>query len=123
MTQNLYAETSVPAAPAQGKAQSAASPIMSFVPLLVIFAIFYFLLIRPQQAKVKQHKKMVESLKEGNKVITSGGFYATVVNIGDTSVEVKLADNVKVKILKSAISEVLGSNEAALISNGSTHGK
>ncbi len=120
MIQNAYAET--PATPAAASKAAAPSPIMSFVPLIVIFGIFYLLLIRPQQKKMKQHKKMVDELKEGNKVITSGGFYATVVNIGDTSVEVKLADNVKVKILKSAISEVLG-GDAALSTNGSSNGK
>ncbi len=122
MIQNAYAEsaatTAATGAPAKAKPPS---PIMSFVPLIVIFGIFYFLLIRPQQKKMKLHKKMVDELKEGNKVITSGGFYATVVNIGDTSVEVKLADNVKVKILKSAISEVLG-GETALSTNGSKNG-
>ncbi len=122
MIEKLFAETQV-ASPAAHSKAPAPSPFMSFVPLLAIFVIFYFLLIRPQQAKMKQHKKMVLDLKEGNKVITSGGFYATVVNIGDTSVEVKLADNVKVKILKSAISEVLGSGEIASTANGSKNGK
>lgn len=107
MIDNLYADTAATTAPA-APAKAQASPIMSFVPLIVIFGIFYFLLIRPQQKKMNEHKKMLANIKEGNKIITSGGFYATVVNVGDTSVDVKLADNVKVKILKSAVSEILG---------------
>lgn len=93
--------------------QSAApSPFMSLAPLLVIFVIFYFLLIRPQQKKMKEHKKLIGNLKKGDRVITSSGFYATVVGVGDSSLELKLADNVKVKILKGSISEVLGSQES-----------
>ncbi len=85
------------------------SPIVSMIPLLVIFVIFYFLLIRPQQKKVKTHAKMVENLKKGDRIITSSGFYGTILNIGDKSLEIKLAENLKVKILKSAVSEILKS--------------
>lgn len=96
-------------------AQSGApSPLVSLAPLLVIFAIFYLLLIRPQQKKMKEHKKMIENLKKGDKVITSSGIYATVIGIGETSMEVKLAENVKIKILKSSVTEVLGNQETAL---------
>ena len=76
--------------------------IGQFVPLILIFVIFYFFLIRPQQKKVKEHKSMVESLKRGDNVITSGGITGTVVRIIDNDkVEVEIAENVKVEIVRA----------------------
>ena len=76
--------------------------IAQFIPLILIFVIFYFFLIRPQQRKAKEHKKMVEELKRGDKVITSGGIIGTVERIVDNEkIEVEIADNVKVEILRS----------------------
>ena len=78
------------------------SEIGQFIPLILSFVIFYFFLIRPQQKKVKEHKAMVESLKRGDKVITSGGITGTVERLIDNDkVEVEIADNVKVEIVKS----------------------
>ena len=78
------------------------SGIGQFIPLILIFVIFYFFLIRPQQKKVKEHKAMVESLKRGDKVVTSGGFTGTVERLIDNDkVEVEIAENVKVEIVKS----------------------
>ena len=78
------------------------SGIGQFIPLILIFVIFYFFLIRPQQKKVKEHKAMVEGLKRGDKVITSGGITGTVERIIDNDmVEVEIAENVKVEIVKS----------------------
>ena len=78
------------------------SGIGQFIPLILIFVIFYFFLIRPQQKKVKEHKAMVEGLKRGDKVITSGGITGTVEKIIDNDkVEVEIADNVKVEIVKA----------------------
>ena len=76
--------------------------IAQFIPLILIFVIFYFFLIRPQQRKAKEHKKMVEELKRGDKVITSGGIVGIVERIIDNEkIEVKIADNVKVEILRT----------------------
>ena len=76
--------------------------IGQFIPLILIFVIFYFFLIRPQQKKVKEHKAMVESLKRGDKVVTSGGITGTVERLIDNDkVEVEIAENVKVEIVKS----------------------
>ena len=76
--------------------------IGQFIPLILIFVIFYFFLIRPQQKKVKEHKIMVEALKRGDKVITSGGIVGTVERIIDNEkVEVMISDNVKVEIVRS----------------------
>ena len=76
--------------------------IGQFIPLILIFVIFYFFLIRPQQKKVKEHKSMVEGLKRGDKVITSGGITGTIERIIDNDkVEVEIAENVKVEIIKA----------------------
>ena len=78
------------------------SGIGQFIPLILIFVIFYFFLIRPQQKKVKDHKAMVENLKRGDKVITSGGITGTIERLIDNDkVEVEIAENVKVEIVKA----------------------
>ena len=78
------------------------SGIGQFIPLILIFVIFYFFLIRPQQKKVKEHKAMVEGLKRGDKVATSGGITGTITRVVDNDkVEVEIADNVKVEIVKA----------------------
>ena len=78
------------------------SGIGQFIPLILIFVIFYFFLIRPQQKKVKEHKLMIESIKRGDKVITSGGITGVVERLVDNEiVEVIIAENVKVEIVKA----------------------
>ena len=77
--------------------------IGQFIPLILIFVIFYFFLIRPQQKKVKEHKAMVESLKRGDKVITTGGIVGTVERVIDNEkVEVNISENVNVEIVRSS---------------------
>jgi len=79
-----------------------------FIPLILIFVIFYFFLIRPQQKRVKDHKAMVDSLKRGDEVITSGGIIGIVDRVmEDDRIEVTLADNVKVQIIRSTITSLL----------------
>ncbi len=79
-----------------------------FIPLILIFVIFYFFLIRPQQKRVKEHKDMVSNLKRGDEVITSGGIIAIVEKVmEDDKIEVMLNDNVKVQIVKSTITSLL----------------
>ncbi len=79
-----------------------------FIPLILIFVIFYFFLIRPQQKRVKEHKEMVLGLKRGDEVITSGGIIGTVEKVmEDDRIEVMLNDNVKVQIIKSTITSLL----------------
>jgi preprotein translocase subunit YajC len=78
------------------------SGIGQFIPLILIFVIFYFFLIRPQQKKAKEHKAMVENLKRGDKVIASGGIIGTVERVIDNDkVEIEIAENVKVVLIKS----------------------
>ncbi len=79
------------------------SGIGQFIPLILIFVIFYFFLIRPQQKKAKEHKIMIENLKRGDKVVTSGGIIGIVERVIDNDkVEVEIAENVKVEIIKSS---------------------
>ena len=87
--------------------------IGQFIPLILIFVIFYFFLIRPQQKKVKEHRAMVENLKRGDKVITSGGIIGTVERIIDNEkAEILIAENVKVEVIKSTgIQALLGAPE------------
>tara|TARA_R110002012_G_scaffold96501_3_gene232606 strand:+ start:37879 stop:38157 length:279 start_codon:yes stop_codon:yes gene_type:complete len=88
--------------------------IQQFVPLILIFAIMYFLLIRPQQKKVKEHKAMVEGLRRGDQVITAGGLVGKVVKVKDDGeLEVELAENVKVRVVQSTIATVVSKTEPA----------
>ena len=80
------------------------SGFAQFVPLILIFVIFYFFLIRPQQKKVKEHKVMVSSLKRGDEVITSGGIVGKIERVlGDDKIDVTIADNVTVQVVQSTI--------------------
>ena len=92
---------------------SNASGIGQFIPLILIFVIFYFFLIRPQQKKVKEHKSMVQALKRGDKVVTSGGIVGTIERVIDNdTVEVLISDNVKVEIVRSTgIQSLLNNTE------------
>ena len=88
--------------------------IAQFIPLILIFAIMYFLLIRPQQKKVKEHQAMVEALRRGDQVITQGGLVAKVTKVKeDGEVEVEIAEGVKVRVLKSTIAQVISKTEPA----------
>ena len=86
--------------------------IAQFIPLILIFVIFYFFLIRPQQKRVKDHKAMVESLKRGDEIITSGGIIGIIDRVmEDDRIEVMIGDNVKVQIIRSTITSLLKKEE------------
>jgi preprotein translocase subunit YajC len=88
--------------------------IQQFVPLILIFAIMYFLLIRPQQKKVKEHKAMVDGLRRGDQVVTQGGLIGKVVKVKDDGeLEIELAENVKVRVVQSTIATVVSKTEPA----------
>ena len=88
------------------------SGIAQFIPLILIFVIFYFFLIRPQQKKVKDHKLMVDNLKRGDKVITSGGIVGTIERIVDAEkAEVLISDNVIVEVVKATGIQALVTNQ------------
>jgi preprotein translocase subunit YajC len=84
----------------------APSPIVSFIPLILIFAVFYFLLIRPQKQKQIEHQNMINNLKKNDEVITAGGIHGTIVNVKDKSVVLRVDENVKIEVEKSSISVV-----------------
>lgn len=90
-------------APPPGGEGGGGSALMGFLPLIIIFVIFYFLLIRPQQKKAKEHKDMLASIKKGDKVVTSGGIYGLVEDVGQNTVTLKIAENVRVKFGKAYI--------------------
>ena len=86
--------------------------IAQFIPLILIFVIFYFFLIRPQQKRVKDHKAMVESLKKGDEVITSGGIIGVVDRVmEDDRIEVTICENTKVQVIRSTITSLLKKEE------------
>ena len=80
-----------------------ANPLVSFLPFILIIGVFYFLIIMPQRKKEQEHKKMLDSLKRGDKVITNGGIYGKVVNIKENKVTIEIADGVEINILKTSI--------------------
>ena len=100
---------------AQAAGGAAANPIVQFLPLILIFAIMYFLMIPPHQKKAKEHKAMVEALRRGDQVITQGGVIGKVSRVkeGENEVEVEIADGVKVRVVKSTIVQVLNKTEPA----------
>jgi preprotein translocase subunit YajC len=79
------------------------SSFMNFLPLILIFAVFYFLLIRPQQKKARDHKTMLQNLKKGDSVITQGGLYGKVIGLTDQAVTLEIADKVRVKVSRGHI--------------------
>ncbi|APZ54232.1 preprotein translocase subunit YajC [Salipiger abyssi] len=90
------------------------SAIAQFVPLILIFGIMYFLLIRPQQKKVKEHQKMVSALRRGDQVVTQGGIIGKVAKVKENNeVEIEIAEGVKVRVVQNTISQVLSKTEPA----------
>ncbi len=88
--------------------------IQGIVPFILIFGIMYFLLIRPQQKKVKEHQEMVKALRRGDQVITQGGILAKVTKVkDDNEVEVEIASGVNVRIVRSTITQVVSKTEPA----------
>lgn len=85
----------------------APSALVSFAPLLLVFLVFYMLLIRPQQKKVKEHQAMLGQLKKNDEVVTSGGIYGKVVALTDTVVTLEVAPNVRIRINRPQVSEIL----------------
>lgn len=85
-----------------------------FIPLILIFAIMYLLLIRPQQKKLKDHQAMVAALRRGDQIITQGGIIGKVSKVkDDNEIEVELAENVKVRVVKSTVAQVISKTEPA----------
>ncbi|MBM2292155.1 preprotein translocase subunit YajC [Sulfitobacter pseudonitzschiae] len=88
--------------------------IGQFVPLILIFGIMYFLLIRPQQKKVKEHQAMVQALRRGDQVVTQGGIIGKVVKVKEENeIELEVADGVKIRVVQSTIAQVISKTEPA----------
>jgi preprotein translocase subunit YajC len=83
------------------------NPLLSFLPLLVLFAVFYFMLIRPQMKRAKEQRSMIGALAKGDEVVTNGGVAGRIDELGDSFLTLEIAPNVKIKLQKSAVSMVL----------------
>jgi preprotein translocase subunit YajC len=92
---------------AQGAGGGGGAPFGDIMFLVLLFAVFYFLLIRPQQKRAKEHKKMVEAVAKGDEIVTNGGVAGKVLEVGDAFLTVNIAEGVDVKLQKSAISQTL----------------
>lgn len=99
---------------AQAIGGSTASGLGGFIPIILIFAIMYFLMIRPQQKKMKEHRAMVDALRKGDRVVTQGGIVGKVTKVmDDGEVEVEIATGVKVRVIQHTITTVLNKTESA----------
>ncbi|MDD5130809.1 MAG: preprotein translocase subunit YajC [Candidatus Omnitrophica bacterium] len=85
---------------------AAVSPLVQFIPLALIFIIFYFFLIRPQKLKDKEHQKMLAGIDKNDEVVTSGGIHGTVVNVKEKTLSLRIDDNVKMEIEKSSVAYI-----------------
>jgi preprotein translocase subunit YajC len=97
----IFAVTPTPAAPS-----SLAQGIQGFLPMILLFVVFYFLLIRPQVKKQKEHQKLISSLQSGDAVVTNAGIHGVITNVKDRTVIVRVADNVKLEFDRAAIASV-----------------
>lgn len=93
-----------------GDPANAPNPLVSFLPFILIIVIIYFLMIRPQKKRQQEHEKQVSALGKGDRIVTTGGIHGTVQSTKDKTLIVKIADNVKVEIEKSAVSAVVKSS-------------
>ena len=84
-------------------ADGGGNPFMGFIPILLVFVIFYMLILRPQQRKQKEHQKMVEALGKGDQIVTSGGMFATVLNVKEDRIVATISEGVKVELTKAAV--------------------
>jgi len=89
----------------------AGAAFAQFIPLILIFAIMYFLMIRPQQKRLKAHRTMVENVKKGDRVVTQGGILAKVVSVGEDELEVEIATGVRVRVIRSTLAQVVTKTE------------
>ena len=90
-----------------------AGALVSFLPLIIIFFIFYLLVFRPQQKRQKEHRAMLSSLKKGDRVLTTGGMYGTVVGVDESTAVLRIAENVKVEFQRSAIAAIVAQGKGS----------
>jgi preprotein translocase subunit YajC len=97
--------------PSQPGTESTAPGWAPLLPFILVFVIFYLILIRPQKKQQQEHQKLMESLKSGDQILMSNGIYGTIVDAKEKSLTVKIADNVKIKVLRSAVSQLVNGDE------------
>ena len=90
-----------------GAAEGGAAGFASFIPLILMFVIFYFLLIRPQQKRSKDHRSMISNLKKGDRIVPSGGLHGRITGLDDTTLTVEIADKVRVKISRGNVGGII----------------
>jgi preprotein translocase subunit YajC len=96
-----------------GSGQAApGNPLMQFMPLILMFVIFYFLLIRPQQKKTKEHRQMIDNLKTGDRIVTSGGLHGRVTGVSEGTLTVEIAEKVRVKVNRGSVSALMQTGSA-----------
>ncbi|UCH00549.1 MAG: preprotein translocase subunit YajC [Deltaproteobacteria bacterium] len=95
-----------------GGGEGQSGGIGAFLPLIIIFAIFYFLLIRPQQRKAKQHKQVLAALKKGDRVVSSGGLHGLITGLTDDVVTMEISPKVRVKVTRGSIAGIIGRAES-----------
>jgi len=106
-------DTAYAMAPGGNQGGGDMNTLLGFLPMILIFAVFYFLLIRPQQKKAKEHKTLLETLKKGDSVITQGGLYGKITAIQDQLVTLEIADKVRVRVSRSHIAGLASAPPAA----------
>jgi preprotein translocase subunit YajC len=92
-------------------AEGGPSLFTSLIPILLIFVIFYFLLIRPQQKKQKQHQEMVGNLRKGDKIVTNGGIYGTVSDVKEHVIVLRISEDVKIEVIRNAVATIIEKRE------------
>jgi len=98
---------------AQAEAPPEPSPLMTFFPFILIFVLFYFVLIRPQQKRQKEHQKLVAALKTGDRVVTNAGIHGIISNVKDNTIVIKVADNVKIEFDRASVTNVEKTSETS----------
>ncbi|MDD4872804.1 MAG: preprotein translocase subunit YajC [Kiritimatiellae bacterium] len=106
------------AAPQGGSQPQGGNPLAMFLPMIIIFAIFYFMLIRPQQRREKERTKLISEIKSGDKVMFSGGILGIVSNVKDSTFTVKVADNVKLEVARGAVMKVIDKDDKITTEDG-----
>ncbi len=106
-----YAQAAAPAA-------GGGTAFAQFIPLILVFVIMYFLIMRPQQKKMSQHRAMVAALKKGDNVVTQGGIFGKVVAVRDEDVDVEIAQGVRIRVVRSTIAQVVDRTGAPVAANG-----
>ena len=94
------------------------NPLKAFMPMIIIFGIFYFMMIRPQQRKEKARRALIDNVKTGDKVLFSGGILGTVTNTKESTVIMKIADGIKIEVARGAIAKILDKGEKIALDDG-----